>query len=223
MPANDTTHAPETAPAASRGASRQSSRAWWMRQLMQWHWISSALCLVGMVLFAVTGFTLNHSGSLEGSAQRVTRTLTLPPALLGQLGTEPADEAPLPREVRRWIGDALGRHVPAAPAEWSGDEIYLALPRPGGDAWLTIDRGSGELEYEQSDRGLVAWLNDLHKGRNTGAAWSLFIDVFAGACLVFSLTGLFILALHARQRTSVWPLVTLGAVLPALLILLFIH
>lgn len=190
---------------------------------MQWHWISSAICLVGMVLFAITGFTLNHSGSFEGAPQRINETRTLPSALLERLSPDARDDAPLPREVRRWLGSELGRHVPALPAEWSPDEVYLALPRPGGDAWLAIDRGSGEVEYEQSSRGAVAYLNDLHKGRNTGTAWSWFIDLFAAACLVFSLTGLFILALHARQRASVWPLVALGAVVPALLALLFIH
>ncbi|MDX5362791.1 MAG: PepSY-associated TM helix domain-containing protein, partial [Pseudazoarcus pumilus] len=187
---------------------------------MQWHWISSAICLVGMLMFAVTGFTLNHSGSLESAPQRSSVTRALPDELRAQLEPD-AEAAPLPREVRRWIGRELGRHIPAQPAEWSADEVYLALPRPGGDAWLAIDRASGEFEYELTDRGTVAWLNDLHKGRNTGTAWSWFIDVFAAACLLFSLTGLFILALHARQRASVWPLVTLGAVLPALLILLF--
>lgn len=190
---------------------------------MQWHWISSAICLVGMVLFAVTGFTLNHSSRFESAPQRINETRTLPPALLERLSPDARADAPLPREIRRWLGDELGRHVPALPAEWSPDEVYLALPRPGGDAWLAIDRDNGELEYEVTGRGAVAYLNDLHKGRNTGTAWSWFIDLFALACLVFSLTGLFILTLHARQRASVWPLVALGAVLPALLALLFIH
>lgn len=190
---------------------------------MQWHWISSAICLIGMLLFAFTGITLNHSGSLEAATERSSQTRILPPGLLSRLAPIEAGEAPLPREVRSWLGKELGRHVPALPAEWSEDEIYLALPRPGGDAWIAIDRASGELEYELTDRGTVAWLNDLHKGRNTGTAWSWFIDIFAVACLLFSLTGLFILALHARQRTSVWPLVALGALIPTLIILLFIH
>lgn len=215
------THSVPTSPAAEP-VSRQARKAWWLRQLLLWHWISSAICLVGMLMFSVTGITLNHSGSIEAEPQRSSQTRTLPAELLA--GLDAADgAAPLPTEVRRWLGRELGRHVPALAAEWSADEVYLALPRPGGDAWLVIDRASGELEYERTDRGTVAWLNDLHKGRNTGTAWSWFIDLFAAACLVFSLSGLFILALHARQRVSVWPLVALGAVLPTLLILLFMH
>src|SRR5690606_4715259 len=93
----------------------------------------------------------------------------------------------------------------------------------GGDAWLSIDLSSGELLYEHTDRGWIAWLNDLHKGRNTGTAWAWFIDVFAVACLVFCITGLFLLHLHGRQRPATWPLVGFGLVAPLLLIILFIH
>jgi len=32
-----------------------------MRQTVRWHWISAAICLVGMILFAITGVTLNHA------------------------------------------------------------------------------------------------------------------------------------------------------------------
>src|SRR3546814_1996679 len=54
----------------------------------------------------------------------------------------------------------------------------------------------------RTDRGWIAYLNDLHKGRHTGAAWSWFLDLFAVACLVFSLTGLVLLQMHAGQRAD---------------------
>lgn len=94
---------------------------------------------------------------------------------------------------------------------------------PGGDAWLSLDRSTGAVEYERTGRGAIAYLNDLHKGRNAGPAWGWFIDVFAIACLVFCITGLFLLHLHARQRRMTWPLVGLGLLIPLLLALLLIH
>ena len=103
------------------------------------------------------------------------------------------------------------------------DEVYLPAPRPGGDAWVAIDRASGAVTAEVTDRGWISYLNDLHKGRNSGAAWSLFIDVFAGACLIFALTGLLLLQLHAAKRRSTWPLVASGLVIPAALAIIFIH
>jgi len=71
-----TTHNHTLSSPGSASASHQFRRARWMRQLLQWHWITSAVCLVGMLLFAFTGITLNHSGSLESSPQRSSETRT---------------------------------------------------------------------------------------------------------------------------------------------------
>jgi hypothetical protein len=139
------------------------------------------------------------------------------------VGGEDERKAALPAAVAAWLGDNLQARAAGREAEWSADEIYLSMPRPGGDGWLSIDRASGAVEYESTRRGAIAFLNDLHKGRNAGPAWSWFIDVFALACLVFAITGLFLLKLHAARRTCTWPLVTLGLVLPVLLALIFIH
>ena len=210
----------------SGNSATQARRAWWLRHLLQWHWISSAICLIGMLLFSVTGITLNHPNAIAATPKIETRVLTLEPGLrqaLAQQAEMPDGLAPLPTEVRRWLTREIGRPVPRADAEWEADEIYLALPRPGGDAWLAIDLGTGTVEYELTRRGAVAWLNDLHKGRNTGPAWSLFIDLFALACIVFSLTGLAVLWIHARQRPLVWPMVGLGGLIPVLIIVLFMH
>jgi hypothetical protein len=53
--------------------------------------------------------------------------------------------------------------------------------------------------------------------------WKWFIDIFVVACVVFSLTGLILLQLHARHRPSTWPLVAAGLIIPAILAIYFIH
>ncbi|WP_430388400.1 PepSY-associated TM helix domain-containing protein [Dyella sp. 20L07] len=199
-------------------------RAFWLKQLHQWHWISSALCLVGMLLFAVTGFTLNHAGQIEAKTQTVHRNAQLPAPLLQVVaGEDERKGVALPAPVADWIGGTLDVDVASRSGDWSSDEIYLSMPRPGGDAWLSIDRVSGKVEYERSTRGAIAYLNDLHKGRHAGSAWGWFIDVFALACVIFSITGLLLLKMHAAQRGATWPLVAFGLVLPLLLALIFIH
>lgn len=204
-------------------------RAYWLKTLYEWHWVSSAICLIAMVLFAVTGFTLNHAGQIEARPITQTATGQLPPDLLQHLQsvasqTKDAEHtAPVPDTVARWAADALGADIQHRTPEWSADEVYIPLPRPGGDAWLRIELEAGEAEYERTDRGWISYFNDLHKGRNTGAAWSWFIDIFAAACLVFCLTGLFILYMHGKRRPMTWPLVGAGLVVPALLALLLVH
>ena len=201
-----------------------SNRAFWLKQLHQWHWISSALCLVGMLLFSVTGFTLNHAGQIEAQATTVHRNAQLPAPLLKAVGGDDERKgAPLPAAVVDWIAGALDVDVAGRTGDWSSDEIYISMPRPGGDAWISIDRETGKVETERSSRGVIAYLNDLHKGRHAGPAWGWFIDVFALACVIFSVTGLLLLKMHATQRGATWPLVAFGLVLPLVLALIFIH
>jgi hypothetical protein len=199
-------------------------RAFWLKHLYRWHWISSAACLIGMLLFALTGITLNHAAHIESRPRVTSLEAQLPEALLRELtgGARPR-KGLVPPAVRDWLSREMSVSVGDREAEWSKDEVYVSLPRPGGDAWLSIDLDGGEVRYERTDRGLISYLNDLHKGRHTGAAWSWFIDVFAVATLVFCVTGLFLLQLHAGGRPITWPMVGLGLVIPLVLAILFIH
>lgn len=203
---------------------KKSRRAFWLKQLHQWHWISSAVSLIGMLLFTITGFTLNHAADIEGAPVVTERTAQLPAELLPLVAADdrPDEKKVLPEPVAQWLGRELS--VPTSgEADWSADEVYLALPRPGGDGWVTIGRESGEVLTEDTNRGWISYLNDLHKGRNAGTAWKWFIDIFVLAGLIFSGTGLILLQLHAAKRRSTWPLVGVGLVVPVAIAILFIH
>ncbi len=211
------------APTPTRTPTKKSRRAFWLKQLHMWHWMSSAISLIGLLLFAITGFTLNHAADIEGAPRVAERSGQLPAPLLEALAAaDPADgKGSLPAPVAAWV--EANFPVRAGEAEWSADEVYMAAPRPGGDAWVAIDRATGAATAEITDRGWISYLNDLHKGRNSGSAWSLFIDIFAFACLVFALTGLVLLQIHSAKRKSTWPLVGAGVAIPAAIAILFIH
>jgi len=208
-------------------AKSNASRAVWLKQLHQWHWISSALCLLGMFLFAITGITLNHASQIEAKPAITRQKAVLPPPLLTELsayaGKHDGANAPMPANAERWLKQQWSLNAGGRPAEWSIDEVYLPLPKAGGDAWVRIGLEDGAAEYELTDRGWISWLNDVHKGRNTGTAWIWFIDIFAGLCIVFCVTGLLILKFHATNRPLTWPMVGLGILIPCAIALLFIH
>jgi hypothetical protein len=195
------------------------------RQVRTIHWMSGAICLIGMVLFAATGITLNHAADIPAHPQVKESTATLTPDLVSDLSSGPADGTTdaLPRTVTRFLKRNLGVHASGQPAEWTDVDVYVGLPRPGGDAWLSIDRATGEVTYETTRRGAVAYLNDLHKGRNTGTAWSWFLDIFAVASILFCLSGLWLLQIHSTRRASTWPLAFAGLGIPALLLIFFAH
>ncbi|MGJ7494289.1 PepSY-associated TM helix domain-containing protein [Variovorax sp. RT4R15] len=212
------------------GSSDNRRRAYWLKTLHEWHWVSSAMCLIGLLLFGITGFTLNHAGQIEAKPVVTAQHGKVDASLLARLEAQTArikqaakGKAALPPDLQGWVRERWAVDTAGKEAEWSDDEIYLSLPRPGGDAWLRLSLTDGEIEYERTDRGWLSYFNDLHKGRNTGRAWSWFIDIFAAATLVFSITGLFILKMHAGNRPFTWPMVGMGFVIPVLLALLFIH
>lgn len=207
-----------------KSAADQHRRSFWLKQLHQWHWISAALSLIGLLLFAFTGFTLNHAAQIEAKPVVVSRKATLPPDLLALLAKGPEEgKRPLPVALEPFLDKAVGAEVAGREGEWSADEVYVALARPGGDAWVSIDRETGAVEHEKTTRGAISLLNDLHKGRNAGKAWGWFIDIFAGACVIFAVTGLILLQFHARARPLTWPLVGLGLAAPVILVILFVH
>jgi hypothetical protein len=203
---------------------RKKRRAFLINQLYQWHWITSGLCLIGMLLFAVTGITLNNSGKIEAKPMVVMREGQLPQALIADLKAEPgAPTASLPPSISGWLHREIGADTAGRDTEWSDQEVYVALPQPGGDAWLSIQRDSGAVSYEVTNRGWIAYLNDLHKGRHAGKAWSWFLDVFAAAAIIFCVTGLLLLQLHSKRRPATWPVVGMGLIIPMLLAVLLIH
>lgn len=204
-------------------------RAYWLKTLHQWHWISSAICLLGMLLFGSTGITLNHSDQLESKPAIREAKATAPEALLQQLvelSAKAADEdstPDTPAELKSWVQQAFGTDISQANAEWSEREVYLSMQRPGQDSWVSVSLRDGSARYQITDRGWIALFNDLHKGRHAGQAWVWFIDLIAVGCLLFSITGLLILKMHASNRPATWPLLGLGILVPVLIALLFIH
>ncbi|MGU3843637.1 PepSY-associated TM helix domain-containing protein, partial [Vibrio diabolicus] len=62
---------------------------------------------------------------------------------------------------------------------------------------------TGAAEVETTHFGIVALLNDLHKGRNSGGIWKWFIDVTALLMVFFVLTGVCLLLPKKKTlRTS---------------------
>ncbi len=211
--------------AQAAAGQRRMRYAFIKRQIRTVHWMSGAVCLIGMLLFAATGITLNHAADLTARPVIEDAETVLTPALTALLanGPDSGTTTGLPTAIARQLKSELGADISGQTAEWTDVDVYVALPRPGGDGWVSIDRDSGEVVYESTSRGAVAYLNDLHKGRNTGGAWSWFLDIFAVATMLFCLSGLWLLQIHSARRASTWPLTIAGLAVPVLLLLVFVH
>ncbi len=140
-------------------------------------------------MFALTGFTLNHAADIEAKAAVTTKEATLPaePSLLELAAARRRRRSPVPQSLSAWVSKEFGIAIDAKDAEWSA--TVKSTSRCRGRAEMpgsTVIAKPGRRATNWTSRGWIAYLNDLHKGRNTGPAWSWFIDIFAAACVVFS-------------------------------------
>ncbi|MBW3163511.1 PepSY-associated TM helix domain-containing protein [Ferrimonas balearica] len=181
-------------------------------------YVSMSLLLV-VLFFAITGVTLNRPEWFVGEPQRIESELPLSPALLAPDALRnPAGEQALLDVLRqqgglKGLASPLQIYTEVEDGELVEGEVTLDFKGPGYDASVYIDLLEPVAEVSVTDYGTVAWLNDLHKGRNTGAAWHWFIDLSAVLMVLFVLTGVVLLVPKKRTlRTAMaWTLVGSGA------------
>src|SRR5690606_14530692 len=127
-------------PGGMKATPSPQRRSYWLKTLHQWHWMSAALSLAGLIVFAATGITLNNAAWVEASPTVETQTATMPPEVLALLAEQAkgADKGPLPAAAEQWLDRELGIHIRGRAAEYSPDEVYVGLPEPGADAWLVV-------------------------------------------------------------------------------------
>jgi len=139
-----------------------------------------------LLFFAVTGITLNHQSAFNGEpkAARFTGTLDL-----AWVNPPPGrDVARL--EIVEALRNAYGIKAAVKDFRVEENEITVTFKGPGYAADGFIDRKKGTYDLTESRLGLIAVINDLHKGRDTGGAWADIIDISAGLMVLVSLTGL---------------------------------
>lgn len=191
--------------------------------LRKLHWMSSAACLIGMLLFSITGITLNHAASIENLPKVASLSGQVPKEVFNKT-FEIGEEKSIKRGVlSAWLSATYGVRMALSDLEESNSELYFKELTPGSDAWLSIERETGRFEYEKTSKGWVAYANNLHKGRHTGVVWILFMDLFAICCVIFSFTGFLLLFRYADMRKATWPITLGGFLVPLLIILLAVH
>ena len=169
-----------------------------LASLSRWlHIYLSMASFVILLFFAVTGLTLNHAERFSAQP-RITQ-------LKGKLELNwvkaedaAVDKLAIVEHLRQTYG------IKGALSDFRLDEAQasVSFKGPGYAADAFINRATGEYEVTETRNGLVAIINDLHKGRDTGSAWFWLIDVSAGLMTLVSLTGLVLLWFVKRRRLS---------------------
>lgn len=166
---------------------------------MRWlHVYLSMFAFASLIFFGVTGVTLNHPDWFGADMERVSeRKGTLDRAWLGSSEAN-VDKLAIVEFLRAEQG------VRGALGEFQVDdyECVVMFKAPGYMADAIIDRESAEFTVTEASYGLVAVMNDLHKGRDAGPAWSLVIDVVSVLTVVLSITGFVLIFYLRKMRVS---------------------
>lgn len=192
------------------------------------HSYSSMLVLVLLLFFAITGITLNHPDLIYSSAgkQSVQRSIALPAALqYAELPDNAGQQAQIAEQFRNWLRDEHQVKASVFSYLFEPDELLLELDfkRPAGYATAIVDFSSHTAELELEFNGYLALLNDLHKGRNAGTSWIVLIDITALACIIFSLTGFWLILKQPSRRSIGNSLAMLGIFISLFAYILSLH
>lgn len=205
--------------------SRGPALAKFMRLL---HSYSSMLVLVLLLFFAITGITLNHPDLLYSTTGKSNRQLTLPlPDALqyADLPQSDREQKVIALQFRDWLSNEHQVKASVFSYQFEIDDSLLELDfkRPAGYASVVVDFAANTVELEQEFNGYLALLNDLHKGRNAGTSWVILIDLTAVACIVFALTGFYLMLKQASRRSVGNILAMLGIFISLFAYILSLH
>lgn len=185
--------------------------ATWSRWL---HIYVSMFSFVAILFFSITGVTLNH---LEWFPEK--NVLTEYKGNLPVSWTNQADTSNIKKlEIVEYLRAKY--HVKGLVNDFRIDdsELSISFQGPGYTADAYVDRASGNFQLSTNELGMIAFFNDLHKGRDTPSSWKWVIDASAYFLIGVSLTGL-ILLLYLKKKRN-WGIFLL--VLGFLILFLFI-
>lgn len=180
----------------------------WLRWL---HIYTSMISLLVVLFFSVTGITLNHPDwNVGGGQRRATLTGTLPASAIVNGKPEWLTVVEYLRAQHNLSGQAGDYSV-------QGQQAFFSYRGPGYSADVTVDDATRKYSIDVEAQGTLAVLNDLHRGRDSGSAWSWLIDVSGGFLTVIALTGLALLLYLKKVRAAALITVAAGSVLTVVL------
>jgi len=164
-------------------------------------WLHIYLSMVSFVIvlfFAVTGITLNHAEWFDGKQVEKKIDGNVPAEWVTPHDTTKIKKLEIVELLRKNYN--IKGYVNDFRIE--DDQCSVAFKGPGYSADVMIDRKDGKFKLIEVKLGIVAVMNDLHKGRDSGGKWSWLIDVSAVFLTVVSLSGLTMMFFLKKKRVN---------------------
>ncbi len=191
-------------------------RGWYAKSAAAFRWVHIYISMLGfttLMFFAFTGITLNHPtwfGAAEQTVRDIQGTISKDIINVRSVEVSPTDVGD--NEASSITVDRLGiaewlrseHKLRGRVTEFNVDEYecMLVFKSPGYAADIFLDHTNGQYMLTETSTGIMAVLNDLHKGRDSGPEWSLVIDISAVVTMLLSASGFGLLLYLRRRRIS---------------------
>jgi hypothetical protein len=200
---------------------RQTYLAWRRRIAMLSRWLHIYVSMISFAIvffFAVTGLTLNHADKFGSELRSSQEKGKIPVNWVNQTDTSKISKLEIVEYLRN------KNAVKGAVSDFRIDDsqVSVSFKGPGYAADAFIIRNTGEFELTKTSAGFVGFINDLHKGRDTGKAWSVVIDIAAVLMTLVSLTGICLMLFIKRKRVGAFLIAALGLLLTWLVYMIWI-
>lgn len=195
-------------------------RAAWRETHKITRWLHTYLSMISLLLvlfFGATGVTLNHPSwtfGLDGSQQ--TLSGTLPAGFETNGAVDFLAVSQYMQKMHKVRGDATDYTADATQGSMS-----FKGPGYAADLFFDVDTGAYDLTVDQ--QGLLAVMNDLHKGRNTAGSWNWTIDVAGGLLVAVAVTGLGLQFFLKRRRARAYVVAGVGTLISLILIVVTVN
>ena len=164
-------------------------------------WLHIYLSMVSFIIvlfFSITGLTLNHADYFQNNV-----SVTKNKGILDSSWVKADDTLKIQKlAIVEYFRNKY--KVKGAVADFRIDdrEISFSYKAPGYAADAFINRSDASYELIENNQGLMGFMNDLHKGRDSGKTWFLVIDIAAILMTIISLSGLILLLFIKKKRLS---------------------
>lgn len=172
----------------------------WLKHFHAWFGVSGA---VAGILFAWSGFVLNHRTDFRIGPENITTEFTLPaPAektfasgdafgayLKEQLDAKTAPRAP---GMGGGMGAGMGVAVPGGPAIESPSGFQANFTASSEQIAASYDVGSDTIQITRTERPAIRTVNRMHVGVASNFGWQVIMDAFSGALIFLCISGVLI-------------------------------
>ena len=184
-----------------RSVEKKAKPAWQKNTAAVSRWLHIYLSMVSfavVLFFSVTGLTLNHADWFGDKEHLVKYKGKVPTEWVSAKDTNAIKKLEIVERLR------AAHHIKGAVSDFliEDNQCSVSFKGPAYSADAFIDRQTGEYKLNETTLGLVAILNDLHKGRDAGKGWGWLIDISAVFLTLVSLTGIIMICFMKKKRLS---------------------